>query len=129
MGLNRHTGQIIRDWSHVVQSIGDILSTPRLTRVLRRAYGARVMDLVDAPANDPTLMVFQSSVATALLVWEPRFELTDVTFDAVGEDGRVQLKLDGIYYPRGHKGDRVPDAGVRRDLAFAQSGSGWRQVI
>ena len=87
------------------------------------------MDLVDAPTNDATLLAYYSAAATALALWEPRFELTDIAFDAAGADGRVQLDLQGLYFPDGHKGDRTPDAGLARTLAFTRTDSRWRQIL
>lgn len=107
-GMSRHTGRWVTGWPHVIQSIGDILTTRVLQRVMLREYGGGQRELVDMPMTEATIVVYYSAVATALALWEPRFELTDIDMIDAGPDGRVALRLSGIYYPRGHLGDRTP---------------------
>lgn len=108
-GLNRRTGKIVVGWAHVIQSIEDILRTLRLTRLMVRAYGSNVPNLIDASMNDETLMDFYTATAEALDAWEPGFDLNDIGFTAASADGSAILRLAGVYYPRGHVGDRSPD--------------------
>lgn len=129
-GLDRTTGRILRDWDHVVQSIGDILTTPVMTRVLRRAYGSKLIDLVDRPTNDSTLLAVYVATAEALAAWEPRFQLEQVYFSAAGADGRTEITLDGIYLPDGHRGDDTPDRLGTRSITYARLDTGrWRQIV
>ena len=50
-GMSRFTGEKLDPNSdaHLVQSIGDILTTPLGSRVLRRSYGSELPDLIDQP--------------------------------------------------------------------------------
>ncbi|MGD7246543.1 GPW/gp25 family protein, partial [Ralstonia pseudosolanacearum] len=50
-GMNSSTGRAIADRPHLAQSIGDILTTPIGSRVMRRDYGSEVPDLIDQPLN------------------------------------------------------------------------------
>ena len=50
IGLNSHKGKRLDGLSHLHQSIRDILTTRRGTRVMRRDYGSRLPELVDNPA-------------------------------------------------------------------------------
>ena len=109
VGVDRWTGKPIDGWAHVRQSVADILTTRVLTRVMRREYGADAPDLVDAPMTDKTRLAFFSAIATALVRWEPRFEITNVQFVDVSAQGRVGLRMSGNYFPRGHLGDRDPE--------------------
>lgn len=124
-GMDRRTGRMLYDWAHVIQSICDILSTPFLTRVMRRLYGSDVAGLIDRPMTDETLLAFYVAVGEALRVYEPRFELQRVSLSAAGRDGRVELVLTGIYRPRAHRGDFTPANDNDRSVRLVREGQGW----
>lgn len=89
VGINRRTGKVLTDWEHVVQSLEVILTTRVVTRVMRREFGSDVPKLIDAPANDLSLLLFYVTAAEAIDLWEPRFELLEVNFEAAGPDGKI----------------------------------------
>lgn len=93
-GLDRHSTQILTDDAHLAQSIGDILSTPRGTRVMRRDYGSDLPLLIDAPINPETMIDLYHATAAALDEWEPRFQLRRVEI-ADARSGFVDLRLTG----------------------------------
>lgn len=127
VGIDRRTGRVLKGWAHVVQSIEDILTTPVLTRVMRRTYGSDVPKLIDAPMNEASLLAVYVAIAEALDAWEPRYELKRVAFTRAGADGRAEIALVGVYYPDGHKGDRSPDNGEERSVSVVQlNESLWR---
>ncbi|MDR1229696.1 MAG: GPW/gp25 family protein [Azoarcus sp.] len=51
-GMDAETGRTTSDLAHVRQSIRKILTTPIGSRVMRRGFGSRLSDLVDAPLNE-----------------------------------------------------------------------------
>jgi hypothetical protein len=55
IGMDAVTGKPMYDTAHLSQSIGDILSTPIGSRVMRRDYGSALFELVDAPGNALTI--------------------------------------------------------------------------
>lgn len=80
---------------HLVQSIGDILTTPIGSRVLRRTYGSELPDLIDQPIEAKRLPIkLFAATAMALLAWEPRVRLSRVQLEA-GADGVGTLRLTG----------------------------------
>ena len=101
-GMNSVTGQHLAGEAHLRQSIIDILTTTIGTRVMRRDYGSRLFELVDAPINRTTLVEIYSATAEALLKWEPRLELTRVRVTQA-DPGQVELLLEGTYLPDGKK--------------------------
>lgn len=129
IGMNRQTGRFITDIDHLRQSIGDIMTTHILTRVMRRQYGSESMRLVDQIGNDQVILAYYSAIAEALLKWEPRYELTDLQLEAYDAEGRASLAMFGIYRPRGHHGDMTPanDTGIAITLVETAEG-GWRAV-
>jgi phage baseplate assembly protein W len=100
-GMNQATGEHLIGIAHLRQSIVDILTTPLGSRVMRRDYGSRLYQLVDAPVNRAFFVEVYSAVAEALIKWEPRFQLTRVQVDAVTA-GRVLIALEGMYVPEGN---------------------------
>lgn len=99
-GVNAATGKRVGGIDHLRQSVRDILTTPVGTRVMRRDYGSRLYELVDAPLNRATVLQLYAATAKAIRRWEPRFKLTKISV-ASAEPGRVQLDLTGNYLPDG----------------------------
>ncbi len=101
-GMNASTGGLLDGVDHLRQSIRDILTTPVGSRVMRRDYGSRLFELVDAPLDGGTLVEIYAATADALARWEPRFRLTRVQAGAApGGSGQVVLELEGEYLPDG----------------------------
>ncbi|WP_246534519.1 GPW/gp25 family protein [Aliiroseovarius lamellibrachiae] len=76
--MNRHTGRKIEGGAHLAQSIHDILTTPKGTRVMQRDYGSDLPDIIDQPLNGETLIDAYQATAEALDEWEPRIALARV---------------------------------------------------
>lgn len=101
-GIDANTGKRLSGLDHLRQSIRDILTTPIGTRVMRRDYGSRLYQLVDAPLNSATVLDLYTATAEALATWEPRIDVEDVSADQV-EHGRVRISLTGTYLPDGQQ--------------------------
>lgn len=95
-GINSMTGKSLAGIDHLRQSIRDILTTPIGSRVMRRDYGSRLFELIDAPINSNTLLELYAATADAIAAWEPRFELVSVTAVSAAP-GRVELDMIGKY--------------------------------
>ena len=93
-GMARTTGTRLDFDQHLAQSIADILGTPKGTRVMRRAYGSDIPDLIDAPINGETVVDLYQAVAESVGQWEPRLILTRVQVLAA-TPGHLTLALDG----------------------------------
>ena len=96
--MNRTTGQRLDAMAHLRQSIGDILSTPIGSRVMRREYGSLVPALIDKPDNLATQTRFFAAAASALMRWEPRLKVDRmaITRDPARQ-GRISLEITGSY--------------------------------
>lgn len=99
-GIDATTGKRLSGLDHLRQSIRDILTTPIGTRVMRRDYGSRLYQLIDAPMNSATLLDLYTATAEALATWEPRIDVQQVEAQSA-EPGRVTLALTGTYLPDG----------------------------
>lgn len=92
LGTSAASGARLSGREHLAQSIRDILTTPVGSRVMRREYGSRLLDLVDRPA--PELQVdLMAETADALARWEPRFRLVSAETSLGG--GVVRLTITG----------------------------------
>jgi len=123
--MDRRTGRVLIDWAHVCQSIADILTTYKLTRIMRRDYGSDDPILIDKPMTDANLIRFYVETADALDLWEPRFELDNVYFTSADRDGAATLRLEGKYLPRGHLGDKTPASIPDKSVTLMLVDDGW----
>lgn len=98
IGMNAITGDPIEEMDHLQQSIRDILTTPIGSRVMRRNYGSRLLELIDQPANDDLKLELYAATAEALQEWEPRLKLDQVEA-SIQENGKITLFLSGTYVP------------------------------
>ena len=94
--MSRDTGKTVEGLEHLKQSIIDILTTPIGSRVMRRDYGSRLFELIDAPINRSTVVDIVAETAEALMKWEDRLVVSavDVTGAAVGQ---IVLRITGKY--------------------------------
>lgn len=100
IGTDANTGKALGGVAHLRQSVRDILTTPIGSRVMRRDYGSRLFELVDAPLNRSTRMDLFAATAEALALWEPRLQLLRVDAEA-DSTGRVTIGMLGKYLPDG----------------------------
>jgi phage baseplate assembly protein W len=81
------------------QAIRLILETNPGERVMRPDFGAGLRALVFEPINTTTLGLVRYRVEQALVVWEPRIEVMEVTVTA-SPDQRSRLDIDIRYRVR-----------------------------
>jgi phage baseplate assembly protein W len=100
LGINRDTGQPLEGFSHLLQSVRDILTTRKGSRVMRRDYGSNIPNLVDRPIDDELRVDLYIETAQALYGYEPRLRVLDV--DVLSRSsGRVELSMTAEYLPDG----------------------------
>lgn len=99
-GMDVNTGKELEGIEHLKQSIVNILTTPIGSRIMRRDYGSRLLELVDRPINRDFTLEIYAAVAEALQKWETRFKLEKVKITEVKE-GKVTIDLEGLYLPDG----------------------------
>jgi len=100
--MNINNGKNISEISHIKQSIANILTTPLGSRIMRRDYGSRLFEKIDRPINGELIAEIYSDIVEALFIWEPRFELEQVTVQNV-EQGKIIIDLEGNLLRNGQK--------------------------
>ena len=99
-GMDSSSGKSLAGLDHLRQSVRDILTTPLGSRVMRRDYGSRLFELVDAPVNRGTLTEIYAATATALRKWEPRMKVETVSVSKA-EIGKIEISISALYVPTG----------------------------
>ncbi|PWI80490.1 baseplate assembly protein [Enterobacter sp. CGMCC 5087] len=92
-GLNRDSGGMVTDEAHIQQSVTDILTTPKGTRLMLRDYGSDVPAMIDGPLTDSLRLRVIAATYEALTAWEPRISLSSVTTRS--EKGATQVIVKG----------------------------------
>lgn len=98
--MDNLTGKALVGLAHLRQSIADILTTPIGSRVMRRDYGSRIFQRIDAPLTGELVAEIYADVVEALFNYEPRFEVSNVSVVSIA-DGKIVLDLEGKYIPTG----------------------------
>ncbi|MDG4811647.1 hypothetical protein P8629_01380 [Hydrogenovibrio sp. 3SP14C1] len=101
--MNRQTGKPLAGIEHLRQRIGDVLTTPVGSRVMRREYGSSIFELQDAPINDVfklkmTMAVYQAWLNPINGLFD--FVLQSVTLSSE-EEAHAAVDIVGKYAPTG----------------------------
>lgn len=91
-GLSAASGATLAADDHLRQSLRDLLTTPIGSRVMRRDYGSRIPELVDAPMTPGLVADLVAATAEAVRNFEPRVSLKAVAVRAVAS-GELSLDL------------------------------------
>ncbi|MDN3611348.1 GPW/gp25 family protein [Vibrio ostreicida] len=86
--------------AHLKQSVRDILTTPVGSRVMRRAYGSDLFELIDNPSAPETVANIIAASAQALQKWEPRISVKKIYVNTA-TPGAIELSIEGVYKPNG----------------------------
>ncbi len=95
-GFNQTTGKSVSGLDHVEQSVRDILTTRKGTRIMRRDYGSNLFNLIDNPINQSTLGSIRAETVEALATWEPRLRCDEVKIREV-KQGSLTMDLTFTY--------------------------------
>lgn len=94
-GMNAKTGRAIYDIDHLNQSVGDVLLTPNVSRLMRREYGSQLFNLIDQAANPALHLRLYAAIAMALLRWEPRLQLSRIQISQQS-NGQSIVDIEGF---------------------------------
>lgn len=72
---------------------------------MRRDFGSRLYDLIDAKMVQRNVLALYVATAEAIDRWEPRFRIAEVRIPDAAPTGKIIMEIYGTYFPRGHLGD------------------------
>lgn len=79
----------------IKEAIRIILGTSKGERVMRPDFGCGIHDYVFSVINTASLSLIENSVREALVLWEPRIELTGVDISRENIDkGQLSVSID-----------------------------------
>lgn len=82
------------DEDDVRASLEILLSTEVGERVMQPRYGCHLQRLVFEPLDLTLRAYMKDLIRTAILYFEPRIVLDDVTFELVSAEGRIDVRID-----------------------------------
>lgn len=91
-GMSRTGGEALTGIDHLRQSVADILTTRKGTRVMRRDYGSELPALVDRPINAQLEIDLYAETVLAIDTWEPRLKVRSVGITKA-EPGMIELYM------------------------------------
>lgn len=96
IGMSAATGKRLEGDDHLAQSVGDLLTTPLGTRVMRRDYGSLLPELIDRPLNAATRLLCAMATAIAIARWEPRLSVRKVQMEGSFASGEATIIVTGV---------------------------------
>jgi phage baseplate assembly protein W len=94
--VDRFTGELIQGWPRIKQSIQVILTTRLRTRLMRRWWGSKFVDMQDKPTSQQTMMEGIMAAIAAINTYEPEFKVTKVIIEGAGPDGEITFTIEGV---------------------------------
>lgn len=95
--MDKKTGkQITDEFTHIRQSIQDILITPVGSRIQRRDYGSFIFELIDRPLSAELRLQLAVASVLALKKWEPRIEITRFAVEFLPQQASVLADIECV---------------------------------
>ncbi|AKR58016.1 hypothetical protein GCM10011321_31480 [Youhaiella tibetensis] len=127
-GIDRHTGARIDNYASALQAVEVAFSTSIGERVMRRHFGAGLIELLGRAMTPRLFAAWKILMAVGIDLWEPRFRVRSVSVNASPETlrlGSASVAVEVDWRPRGHLGDFTVE-GVR---SFSISFGGSRVQV
>ncbi|MFN4098150.1 MAG: GPW/gp25 family protein [Pararhodobacter sp.] len=125
-GIDRRTGRPAGNLASAFQSVEVIFSTRLGERIMRREFGAGLAELLGRLATRSLFVAFQTLIATAIDLWEPRFAVRRIIVQGSVDGlrlGQARFSIEVDYRPRGHLGDETVERVLTFGLTFGREGA------
>lgn len=122
-GIDRRTGKVIDNLSSAYQGVEVILTTRINSRVMRREFGAGVVELLGRAVTPSLFTAWLQLVATAIDIWEPRLPVRRIVPSGTADEirmGRAGVLIEADYRPRAHLGDFSVERVVGFTISFGR---------
>jgi len=113
--IDRNTGAVIDNYASALQSVEIIFTTRIGELVMRREFGAGLIELLGRLMVPSLFGAFRTVMASAIDLWEPRFRVRWIELNGSAEGirlGQASFVIEVDWRPRGHLGDPTVE-GVR----------------
>jgi hypothetical protein len=107
-GIDRRTGRPIDNYSSALQSVEVIFTTRIGERVMRRHFGAGLIELLGRATTLRLFEAWKLLIAVGIDLWEPRFRVRWVRVNATADAirlGHAGIEVEVDWRPRAHLGD------------------------
>lgn len=128
VGISRHTGLPVSNLESAYLGVEVILMRRIGSLIMRREFGAGIVELLGRKMTPYLFAAFQSLIATAIDLWEPRFQVRRVIVTGSVEEirtGHAGFQILAEFRPRGHLGDTT----VERIVSFGLSINSGKVVV
>lgn len=96
LNLDAKTGraEMVKAEDDIVESLRILMMTRPGERIMQPAYGCRLQDYVFEPMNDDTDAAIETAISQAILYFEPRITLQEITAETLDWlEGRFSVSL------------------------------------
>lgn len=124
-GIDRRTGKVIGNLESAFQGLEVVFATRLASRVMRREFGAGIVELLGRAITPSLLAAWRQLLATAIDLWEPRFKVRRIVFEGSVDQiraGNAGVAIEADYRPRGHLGDESVERVITLSLFASKSG-------
>ena len=107
-GIDRHTGRPLDNYQSALQSIEVIFSTRIGERIMRRHFGAGLIELLGRATTVALFEAWKLLLAVGIDLWEPRFRVRRVNVGATVSAlrlGQAGIDVEVDWRPRALLGD------------------------
>ncbi len=94
--FEKETGSVkmLTDEKDINSSLEILFSTSVGERIMLPKYGANLRDHLFDPVDNSMKAYIKDLIKTAILYFEPRIQLDDITLTAKNEEGLIEITLD-----------------------------------
>ncbi len=103
-GLNARTGEPLRGWPHVVQSLEKIWATRLGTRVMRLGFGSELFSRLAEDITPALALQLYTDLTVAAHTFEPEYRIASMQLVNLTRQGGLGLRHTGTYFPEGRLG-------------------------
>jgi phage baseplate assembly protein W len=94
---NTNSAVTVTGKENIVQSLSILFGTQRGERLLEQQYGCDISSFLYRPITSPTASVIRNQIRRAILLFEPRIKIEEITLDtSESVDGKISIQLNWI---------------------------------
>lgn len=133
-GLSRHTGKPIGNLESAYQGVETVLTTRLGERVMRREFGAGIVEILGRAVTPALFLAWQQLLGTAIDLWEPRFKIRTIEVAGGTEavrKGHLKVRIAADYRPFAHLAKDDPNYSTESDgvVVFGVAVSGGAVLV